>query len=299
MIGSNNNNATAKDGKRKHSEMYTSMEQGEYVEVGYDPSLKEKSDLPIDEIFIATCSFNTRFDMFKGGGALKYDPITVGLVKNKEYFQKAYNVIQEIRLRRCPKYVKFEFSVELKPNPNESALNRKIMVVPSVGCPKSLTNSVFVGNLLWAAQAKERPTILVVHASEAETYRKYLEKILTEYGVGLVSWKCDSKVKGFGISRLAAQQIAYKYSELGAAVLCDVNVVNSKDVAKGYESEEEEDKQTGKIIRNVYPKAYPIRGTGFYAGSGFGNGIPLRKLEKKEVVRIKGSRGQADRKSVV
>ncbi|MEL6538707.1 MAG: hypothetical protein AAFQ98_25030 [Bacteroidota bacterium] len=163
------------------------------------------------------------------------------------------------------------------------------MMVPSVGCPEFLTNRAAVGHLQWAVHAQERPTILLVPASELQTYIDQAGRVLQYYGVGLASWESNTGLLGFGASRRAAQ--AYAESLNGKreeVVLCDVNAVESQDVADGYDTGDEKDGDHS--LRAV-------RGPLKYSAAGMATGIPWYDYEEeKDKLKSRGaSKGGATR----
>ncbi|MBV4458631.1 hypothetical protein KVG96_11765 [Pseudomonas sp. COR58] len=200
---------------------------------------------------VAKCSYVARYHINRGQGAMKYQPVSCSRILNRK-------ACEELRLRRGTPRLKFCFDMLLEPRCK--AVNRKVMTVPSIGCPKLLSDVEFCKELLWAAHAEERPTFLVVHESEAKSYVKYLGEAMAQLGVGIVAWRSDQAIAGFGISRLAAQQAGLYYGERGMVVMSDVNVVNKGNLQNGYETDRE--------------KNYPFQSTFRYASMGSGAGTP-------------------------
>jgi hypothetical protein len=101
-------------------------------------------------------------------------------------------------------------------------------------------------------------------------------------GVGIVAWRSTPAVYGFGVSRLAAQQLGQDWGERSEVVMCDVNVANLNKVESGYESDREE--KTRKAVRS----------TTLYMSAGQGAGTPRRtwddgSLKKR---RAEGGKGR-------
>ncbi|AGC44916.1 hypothetical protein MYSTI_03610 [Myxococcus stipitatus DSM 14675] len=211
---------------------------------------------PLSDSPIATCSFHYRYHDNEGRGALKYDPVGCSETLNAE-------TCEELRRRRGGGSVSFTFLPLLLPIDRsleqDPRLDRKVLTIPSVGCPRMLTDRDFVGKLVWAARAATRPTMLVVHASEAATYMKHLADILEEFQVGLVAWRCLEPVVGFGMSRLAAQTYGQLLGNRTDVVLCDVNVLDSDALPDGYDSDNEE--------------SFGVKSQQRYTGAGLGSGI--------------------------
>jgi hypothetical protein len=214
---------------------------------------------------IATCSFVFRYHDNGGKGALKYDPVDCSATAPMNH-----GVIDHLRQARGS-YVKPEFAFKTALFCGCTNIGRKIMVVPSVGCPEFLKNIKAVMHLQWAAYARQRPTFLLVPQSELETYYSQLGGILKEIGVGLVGWSSSAGLLGFGASRLAAQQFAFSIDgSRREAVLCDVNAIASKEVTDGYDTGDE--KGTDRSIKAV-------KGPGKYSAAGFGTGIPMHDYD--------------------
>lgn len=229
---------------------------------------------------IATLSFNYRYHDNAGKGALKYDPVSGPTSASMDL-----GAVDHLRTARGSfAEPKFNFVTAI---PSGCAnIGRKIIVVPSVGCPEFLTNIQAVMHLQWAANAHDRPTFLFVPLSELETYHTKLGDILKQIGVGLVGWSSAAGLLGFGASRLAAQHFAFSIDgSRREAVMCDVNAVASKEVAEGYDTGEEED----GVDRSI--KA--VKGKGKYSAAGFGTGVPWYDYdaEEDELTRTGASRG--------
>lgn len=245
-----------------------------------------EAHVPIDRSRepVATCSFNYRYHSNRGGGALKYDPVNCSS-------SASMNIEAIERLRHArggnadPRFI-YETILE----PRCEDYSRKIMAVPSIGCPEFLKNLNAVRHLQWATFAKDRPTVLFVPLSELGTYASEIGVILKIVGVGLVGWSSEVGLVGFGASRLAAQQ--YALSGGGArreVVLCDVNTVASDDVAEGYDTGSEDNGEDRSI------KA--VMGDGKYSAAGFGTGIPRfdYDAEEDELSKTKAAQGGATR----
>ncbi|MBL6986355.1 MAG: hypothetical protein ISR72_04775 [Methylobacter sp.] len=241
----------------KHS---VRVSRGEYPE----PPTLSQSASPI-----ATCSFNYRYHNNGGQGALKYDPVSCSVIHDVE-------ACHTLRQLRGSETVSFTFFPMLLPLCTQ--FDRKILAVPSIGCPSFLQNTIVVNRLLWAVEARKRPTVLVVHSSEASAYLTMLGDVLERVGVGLVAWCCREPVLGFGVSRLAAQQYASTLGERGDIVLCDVNVVAHEKIASGYDTDNE--------------SSFTVKGTCLYTGAGSGSGIPMFKyVDKQGLVPTKAAKG--------
>jgi hypothetical protein len=233
---------------------------------------------------IATLSFNYRYHDNAGKGALKYDPVS-GPTSAPVDLEAA----DHLRSARGS-FAEPEFNFVTPIPPGCADTGRKIMVVPSVGCPEFLTNIKAVRHLQWAAYAADRPTVLFVPLSELETYASKLGDILRAVGVGLVGWGSAAGLLGFGASRLAAQQYAFTIGgSRKEAVMCDVNAAASQEVAEGYDTGDEDDGSDRSL------KA--VKGRGKYSAAGFGTGIPWYDYdpEEDELAPTGASRGGATR----
>lgn len=231
---------------------------------GVEPGLLAELEEPI-----AVCSFNYRYHKFNGVGALKYDPVSCSKVTDLNACQLLLSLRGNYRLR-----------VKLKPLilPACIEIDKKVVAVPSVGCPKALQVEDILSHLLWANGARKRTTILVVHESEEKIYYQKLKNLLIKYGVGLVSWSCKEPVLGFAVSRLAAQQSASIIGTRRCAVLCDANVMHSKRIMDGYDSDVE--------------KKFPVKSPSMrYTGAGLGTGVPLKQYDGGEFTPTKAAVG--------
>ncbi|WP_085611926.1 MULTISPECIES: hypothetical protein [unclassified Pseudomonas] len=203
---------------------------------------------------VAYCSFVYRYHDNGGKGAMKYQPVGCSNI----YLPAQ---CEELRQRRGRAKVKFKFEMLLKPGCND--VHRKVMAVPTIGCPALLKDINFCRALLWAAHAEERPTFLVVHGAEAKCYMDNVGDVMEKLNVGIVSWTCDQPIAGFGVSRLAAQQAGLHYSHRGIVVMSDVNVVNTGNLQSGYETDRED--------------KLPFKSTYRYSSMGSGSGVPVYK----------------------
>jgi len=211
--------------------------------------------------YVTSCA---RFDKNQGTGAMKYSPVdNVKAVDIEE--------CEKLRKRRAGTRSRLSFTTLLEP---QSQAGKKMMVVPSIGCPERFTDEAFVTGLLWGQRSTARQTVLMVHESEAKTYEKEIGDTLKKLGVGLVAWKEEKGVLGFGISRLAAQ--LYGYSDtVEDVILCDHNVLaGNKDQKAGYETEAETTKKGG-------PKK--IKKKKLYWSIGPGTGITTYHLNANQM----------------
>lgn len=292
-------------GKSKTEEWCVSLTIG----LGYPPINKSLLAPPIQyptfpflisrDNPIAKCSFQVRYHKNKGQGALKYDPVICSRIHDEASC---------MRLRELRGWGQLSFHFCLALSPKCPDFNRKIMVVPSVGCPNVLSKNSFVKRFLWATEAKTRPVVLLVHESEVGVYVKNVSGVLAEFGVGIVVWRCTSPVLGFGISRLAAQQCRCLFSDSRFdVILCDVNVAASSEIPKpkkklslipsktvdmGYTSDDED--FTGWKNSTTF----------VYMSSGFGTGIPTLEFEGetmplKKTKAAKGGEGRPVEQVVV
>jgi hypothetical protein len=204
---------------------------------------------------VADCSYVLYFNKYKGRGAMKYSPVDCNRVLDLASCEY---------LRALRGYGKIQFNFEMILSSGCTAFDRKILTVPSIGCPKLLANKKFCEQLLWAANARERPTYLVVHAMEAEVYLYRLGGLLAELGVGIITWSCEQPVLGFGVSRLAAQEIGLSYGRRRSKmVMSDVNVTAMNNLKDGYASDKE-----GTVTKDVKSQS-------LYLAAGLGSGVPL------------------------
>jgi hypothetical protein len=222
---------------------------------------------------VAVCSFVYRYHDNGGKGALKYQPVTCSKILLPAH-------CDELRRRRGHGAVKFHFDMRLAPGCTD--FQRKVMTVPSIGCPKLLTDIKFCKKLLWAAHAQGRPTLLVVHESEVDFYMTHVKETMGLCGVGIVAWRSNPGVLGFGVSRLAAQQLGQCWGNRGEVVMSDVNVVDARTLESGYDSDKEE-----KARKSV-------RSTTLYLAAGQGAGTP-RKTWDDGVMSSRKAEGGAGR----
>lgn len=269
-------------GERDVNVWYGSLKIG----MGYPPILKSLSGPPIQystfpfmvsrETPIAKCSFHFRYHDNRGQGALKYDPVMCSRI---------YDENSCMRLRELRGWGNLSFQFHLAIAPGCSKFERKIMVVPSIGCPKALGDESVAKLFLWAKEAKKRPVVLLVHESEVEDYVNIVGKVLAELDVGIVAWRCDSPVVGFGISRLAAQQCRCLFPGSGFdVILCDVNVVASSEIPKPKRKPKEislKTVETGYASDDEDYVGWKRCTTLVYMSSGKGTGVPTLERDSE------------------
>jgi hypothetical protein len=222
---------------------------------------------------VAVCSYVFRYHDNDGKGAMKYQPVSCSKILLPDH-------CDELRRRRGHGAIQFHFEMKLEPGCKNH--ERKVMTVPTIGCPGMLTQLDFCKSLLWAAHASERPTVLVVHADEADVYMQLVRDKMEACGVGIVAWRSTPAVYGFGVSRLAAQQLGQYWGERSEVVMCDVNVANLNKLESGYESDRED-----KVRKAV-------RSTTLYMSAGQGAGTPSRAWEEGGLKkrRAEGGKGR-------
>lgn len=247
-----------------------------YVDVDDAPD-DEKT--PIARIYISG-----RYIEFLGVGGLKY-----GAVDCSEIYKQ--DACEFIRKQRGHGNIKFAFEMCLERHLPEQVEEQKVMVVPTVGCPKALNTVERCRTLLWGANGRARPTFLIVHHLEAKVYLRELERILQELGVGIISWTTERPIYGFGVSRLAAHAAGECFGNSGTVIMCDVNVLNSTDLDKGYATEPDD-------ILPENSKFKLVQSSAMYVSVGRGSGIPLKQFDGDSLVKIPRAKAGSDARPI-
>lgn len=127
------------------SQEYNEDDQSVEIMAVQECSLRLGFDYPAEsnpsgEGPVAVCSFVHRFHDNSGRGAMKYQPVDCS-----EILESAR--CNELRRRRGIGTINFGFETKLAPLCQD--YNRKVMTVPSIGCPKLLGDINFCERLLW------------------------------------------------------------------------------------------------------------------------------------------------------
>lgn len=239
-------------------------------DLGYDDV--ETDAVPLGDHAIARINIDYRYIDNAGQGALKYGPVDCSRILD-------HDACKLIRKNRGHGNIEFFFQKRIDAHVRADYVH-KVMVVPSVSCPEALEDISFCNELLWSKNTSERPTFLVVHQHEVETYVERVGKILEKLGVGLVSWVTSNEIYGFGVSRLAAQAAGQHFGQRGTVVICDVNVLYDDDLIAGYATDDDEDSPPSAttIRAGEADLKYPnVLSSAIYVSPGMGTGVPLQE----------------------
>jgi hypothetical protein len=254
------------------------------TDVEYNTTSKNKTKELRKKQAIAHIKFNSsQQNGYLTAPAMKYSPITATSIDGdalKEIYKnrvKATRVNIELKeIISCTNVEEMSFL--------EEKSSHKALTIPSVGCPMSLKEHIKNDSLFWTYEKsqdlKNRPRALVVHACEAEMYKKHFGDLLQGKNIRLYSWTAknakEQEAYGFGLSRLACQFVGQMISSAKKVIECDVNIINISKAPKTLR--ERKDLQSGYDTDNE--QKYGFQNTNYYSIGSGGAGLTKRKILK-------------------